>query len=59
MTIITTQINKNLFTLTIHGQVKTFFIEHLEKKYPTTVLKYVDFSSLSFVNKLREDICKL
>lgn len=56
MTVMTAKINENLFTLTINGVNRNFFIEHLQNKYPIVILKAVEFNSLSFVNKLREKL---
>lgn len=56
MAVMTAKINENLFTLTINGMNRNFFIEHLQNKYPIVILKAVEFNSLSFVNKLREKL---
>jgi len=49
----TAKINNTLFTLVLSPTSKIFFIEHLEKKYPTQILKGVEYGNLAFINKLR------
>lgn len=56
MQVMTEKIHDSLFTLTVFGFNRIFFIENLTNKYPKIIIKNVDYNSLSFINKLREKL---
>lgn len=56
--VMTMKIKDNLFTLTINGYNRIFYIEHLYNKYPKLIVKNVDYNSLSFINNLREKLLR-
>lgn len=52
MTVTSKIINRNIFTLITHYNIKNFYIEHLGNKYPIVIMRQVSFGNISFLDQL-------
>ncbi len=56
ISVITYILNKNVYSIVSNNGIRNFYIENLDKKFATLMLKNVSFGNLSFIQRLKSEL---